>query len=174
MNAWERLDSILDEGSFREYDKEMVSLNPLEFPGYEEKLESDRKKTELNEAVVTGEGTIDDMLVVVAVMDSRFRMGSMGSVVGEKIARAVEKAYDLQVPFIIFTASGGARMQEGILSLMQWQNKRSFEKHSNAGGLFISVMTHPTTGGVSASFASLGDYNLAEPGALIGFAGRRN
>lgn len=119
MNAWERLDSILDEGSFREYDKEMVSLNPLEFPGYEEKLESDRKKTELNEAVVTGEGTIDDMLVVVAVMDSRFRMGSMGSVVGEKIARAVEKAYDLQVPFIIFTASGGARMQEGILSLMQ-------------------------------------------------------
>ena len=119
MNAWERLDSILDEGSFREYDKEMVSLNPLEFPGYEEKLESDRKKSELNEAVVTGEGTIDDMLVVVAVMDSRFRMGSMGSVVGEKIARAVEKAYDLQVPFIIFTASGGARMQEGILSLMQ-------------------------------------------------------
>ena len=119
MNAWERLNSILDEGSFREYDKEMVSLNPLEFPGYEEKLESDRKKTELNEAVVTGEGTIDDMLVVVAVMDSRFRMGSMGSVVGEKIARAVEKAYDLQVPFIIFTASGGARMQEGILSLMQ-------------------------------------------------------
>lgn len=119
MNAWERLDSILDEGSFREYDKEMVSLNPLEFPCYEEKLESDRKKTELNEAVVTGEGTIDDMLVVVAVMDSRFRMGSMGSVVGEKIARAVEKAYDLQVPFIIFTASGGARMQEGILSLMQ-------------------------------------------------------
>ena len=128
MNAWERLNSILDEGSFREYDKEMVSLNPLEFPGYEEKLESDRKKTELNEAVVTGEGTIDDMLVVVAVMDSRFRMGSMGSVVGEKIARAVEKAYDLQVPFIIFTASGGARMQEGILSLMQMQNKRSFEK----------------------------------------------
>ena len=119
MNAWERLNSILDEGSFREYDKEMVSLNPLEFPGYEEKLESDRKKTELNEAVVTGEGTIDDMLVVVAVMDSRFRMGSMGSVVGEKIARAVEKAYDLQVPFIIFTASGGARMQERILSLMQ-------------------------------------------------------
>ena len=113
MNAWERLDSILDEGSFREYDKEMVSLNPLEFPGYEEKLESHRKKSELNEAVVTGEGTIDDMLVVVAVMDSRFRMGSMGSVVGEKIARAVEKAYDLQVPFIIFTASGGARMQEG-------------------------------------------------------------
>ncbi len=111
MNAWERLDSILDEGSFREYDKEMVSLNPLEFPGYEEKLESDRKKTELNEAVVTGEGTIDDMLVVVAVMDSRFRMGSMGSVVGEKIARAVEKAYDLQVPFIIFTASADAQLQ---------------------------------------------------------------
>ncbi len=174
MNAWERLDSILDEGSFREYDKEMVSVNPLQFPNYEEKLENDRKKTELNEAVVTGEGTIDEMLVVVAVMDSRFRMGDMGSVVGEKIARAVEKAYELQVPFIIFTASGGARMQEGILSLMQMaKTSVALKKYSNAGGLFISVMTHPTTGGVSASFASLGDYNLAEPGALIGFAGRR-
>ena len=131
------------------------------------KLENDRKKTKLNEAVVTGEGTIDGCIVVVAVMDSRFRMGSMGSVVGEKITRAVEKAYDLQVPFIIFTASGGARMQEGVLKFnANGKNKCRFKTFSDDGGLFISVMTHPTTGGVSASFASLGDYNFAEPGAL--------
>jgi acetyl-CoA carboxylase carboxyl transferase subunit beta len=174
MNAYERLESLLDEGTFREYDKEMISVNPLHFPGYEEKLEGDRKKTNLNEAIVTGEGTIDDMLVVVAVMDARFRMGSMGSVVGEKIARAVEKARELRVPFIIFTASGGARMQEGILSLMQMaKTSVALKQYSEEGGLIISVMTHPTTGGVSASFASLGDYNFAEPGALIGFAGRR-
>ncbi|GAA3320595.1 hypothetical protein GCM10020331_032220 [Ectobacillus funiculus] len=125
MNAWERLDSLLDEQSFVEYDQEMISANPLQFEGYEEKLEGDRKRTKLNEAVVTGEGTIDEMLVVVAVMDSRFRMGSMGSVVGEKIARAIEKAGELQVPFLIFTASGGARMQEGVLSLMQMAKKTS-------------------------------------------------
>lgn len=174
MNAWERLDSLLDEKSFLEYDQEMISANPLQFEGYEEKLEGDRKRTKLNEAVVTGEGTIDGMLVVVAVMDSRFRMGSMGSVVGEKIARAIEKAGELQVPFLIFTASGGARMQEGVLSLMQMaKTSAALKRFSTNGGLIISVMTHPTTGGVSASFASLGDYNLAEPGALIGFAGRR-
>lgn len=174
MSAWERLDSLLDEQSFLEYDQEMISANPLEFEGYEEKLEGDRKRTKLNEAVVTGEGTIDEMLVVVAVMDSRFRMGSMGSVVGEKIARAIEKAGELQVPFLIFTASGGARMQEGVLSLMQMaKTSAALKRFSTNGGLIISVMTHPTTGGVSASFASLGDYNLAEPGALIGFAGRR-
>jgi acetyl-CoA carboxylase carboxyl transferase subunit beta len=174
MNAYERLESLLDENTFREYDQDMVSVNPLNFPDYEEKLEGDRKKTKLNEAVVTGEGTIDDMLVVVAVMDARFRMGSMGSVVGEKIARAVEKARELQVPFLIFTASGGARMQEGVLSLMQMaKTSVALKRYSEEGGLIISVMTHPTTGGVSASFASLGDYNLAEPGALIGFAGRR-
>lgn len=174
MNAWERLDSLLDEKSFLEYDQEMISANPLQFEGYEEKLEGDRKRTKLNEAVVTGEGTIDGLLVVAAVMDSRFRMGSMGSVVGEKIARAIEKAGELQVPFLIFTASGGARMQEGVLSLMQMaKTSAALKRFSTNGGLIISVMTHPTTGGVSASFASLGDYNLAEPGALIGFAGRR-
>ncbi len=174
MNAYERIESLLDENTFLEYDKEMISLNPLNFPDYEEKLESDRKKTNINEAIVTGEGTINGMLVVVAVMDSRFRMGSMGSVVGEKIARAVEKAREMKVPFLIFTASGGARMQEGVLSLMQMaKTSVALKRFSNEGGLIISIMTHPTTGGVSASFASLGDYNLAEPGALIGFAGRR-
>jgi acetyl-CoA carboxylase carboxyl transferase subunit beta len=174
MNAYERIESLLDENSFLEYDQDMISVNPLEFPDYEEKLESDRNKTKINEAIVTGEGTIDEMLVVIAVMDARFRMGSMGSVVGEKIARAVEKARELRVPFLIFTASGGARMQEGVLSLMQMaKTSAALKRFSDEKGLIISIMTHPTTGGVSASFASLGDYNLAEPGALIGFAGRR-
>ncbi|MGC4376112.1 acetyl-CoA carboxylase, carboxyltransferase subunit beta [Fictibacillus sp. Mic-4] len=174
MNSYERINSLLDEGSFIEYDKEMISDNPLNFPGYLEKLEGDRKKTQLNEAVVTGEGTINDFPLVIAVMDSRFRMGSMGSVVGEKITRAIEKAVEKKLPFIIFTASGGARMQEGILSLMQMaKTSVALKRLSENGQLFISVMTHPTTGGVSASFASVGDYNFAEPGALIGFAGRR-
>ncbi|WP_416827693.1 acetyl-CoA carboxylase, carboxyltransferase subunit beta [Ectobacillus polymachus] len=174
MTAYERIESLLDEHTFLPYDEEMISVNPLHFPGYEKKLEADRQKTDLNEAIVTGEGTIDNMLVVIAVMDSRFRMGSMGSVVGEKIARAVEKARELKVPFLIFTASGGARMQEGVLSLMQMaKTSVALKRFSEEGGLFISIMTHPTTGGVSASFASLGDYNFAEPGALIGFAGRR-
>ncbi|MFC0297300.1 acetyl-CoA carboxylase, carboxyltransferase subunit beta [Geobacillus jurassicus] len=174
MPARERIASLLDDGSFREYDADMVSVNPLGFPGYIEKLEEDRRKSGLNEAVVTGEGELDGHPLVIAVMDSSFRMGSMGSVVGEKIARAVERAREQQLPFLIFTASGGARMQEGVLSLMQMaKTSAALKRFSNDGGLFISVMTHPTTGGVSASFASLGDYNFAEPGALIGFAGRR-
>ncbi|AKM20047.1 acetyl-CoA carboxylase, carboxyltransferase subunit beta [Anoxybacillus geothermalis] len=174
MPARERIESVLDDGSFREYDADMISVNPLGFPGYIEKLEEDRRKSGLNEAVVTGEGTLDGHPLVIAVMDSSFRMGSMGSVVGEKITRAVEQAHDKGVPFLIFTASGGARMQEGVLSLMQMaKTSAALKRFSNDGGLFISVMTHPTTGGVSASFASLGDYNFAEPGALIGFAGRR-
>lgn len=174
MPARERIDSVLDDGSFREYDAGMVSVNPLGFPGYTEKLEEDRRKSGLNEAVVTGEGTLEGHPLAIAVMDSSFRMGSMGSVVGEKIARAVERAREQQMPFLIFTASGGARMQEGVLSLMQMaKTSAALKRFSNDGGLFISVMTHPTTGGVSASFASLGDYNFAEPGALIGFAGRR-
>ena len=124
--------------------------------------------------LLTGIGTVNGMKVVVAIMDSTFRMGSMGSVVGEKITRAIEKADELSVPFIIFTASGGARMQEGVLSLMQMaKTSVALKRFSDNGGLFISIMTHPTTGGVSASFASLGDYNIAEPGALIGFAGKR-
>lgn len=174
ISAYERLNNLLDEDTFVEYDKELISTNPLQFPSYVEKLEGDRQKTQLNEAIITGQGKIDKMTVVVAVMDSRFRMGSMGSIVGEKIVRAIQKAMELKVPFIIFTASGGARMQEGVLSLMQMgKTSVALKRFSDNGGLIISVMTHPTTGGVSASFASLGDYNLAEPGALIGFAGRR-
>ncbi|WP_108671268.1 acetyl-CoA carboxylase, carboxyltransferase subunit beta [Peribacillus acanthi] len=173
MNAFERIDSLFDLDTFVELDSEMVSENPLGFPDYLEKLEKDKVKANLNEAVMTGTGTMEGMKVVVAIMDANFRMGSMGSVVGEKITRAIEKAHELMVPFIIFTASGGARMQEGILSLMQMaKTSAALKLFSEDGGLIISVMTHPTTGGVSASFASLGDYNLAEPGALIGFAGR--
>lgn len=174
MNWSERINSFVDEGSFEELNANMRSENPLNFPGYEEKLEKDRAKSLINEAVVTGIGTINSHKAVIAVMDSSFRMGSMGSVVGEKITRAVEKADERSVPFIIFTASGGARMQEGILSLMQMaKTSVALKRFSDNGGLFISIMTHPTTGGVSASFASVGDYNFAEPGALIGFAGRR-
>ncbi|QED48908.1 acetyl-CoA carboxylase, carboxyltransferase subunit beta [Cytobacillus dafuensis] len=174
MNSKERLGSFLDENSFEELNADMISENPLNFPDYIEKLEKDRKKSGINEAVVTGIGMVEGQKVVVAVMDSTFRMGSMGSVVGEKITLAIEEADELSVPFIIFTASGGARMQEGVLSLMQMaKTSVALKRFSDNGGLIISIMTHPTTGGVSASFASLGDYNLAEPGALIGFAGRR-
>jgi acetyl-CoA carboxylase carboxyl transferase subunit beta len=174
MTAFERVDSLLDEGTFKEYDKDMISENPLGFPDYLEKLAKDREKTGLNEAVLTGEGKMDGHHIVIAIMDSSFRMASMGSAVGEKIARAIERALELRVPFIIFTASGGARMQEGILSLMQMAKISAvLKKFSEAGLLYISVMTHPTTGGVTASFASVGDYNFAEPRALIGFAGRR-
>lgn len=174
MTSYDRIDSLMDGQTFVEYDKEMISQDPLNFPTYEEKSAVDRKKTGLNEAIVTGEGKIKGIETVVGVMDSRFRMGSMGSVVGEKITRAIEKAIKKNAPFILFSASGGARMQEGVLSLMQMaKTSAALKKLDNQGGLFISVMTHPTTGGVSASFASLGDYNIAEPGALIGFAGRR-
>jgi len=174
MNAFERVLATLDDGHFFEYDSEMISVDPLSFPDYLEKVEKDREKTGLNEAVLTGEGTIMGYPVVLGVMDSRFRMGSMGSVVGEKIYLAIEKAMAKKYPFILFSASGGARMQEGVLSLMQMaKTSAALARLSEQKGLFISIMTNPTTGGVSASFASLGDYNLAEPGALIGFAGRR-
>ena len=155
-------------------DDHLKTENPLNFPAYTEKVESDAKKTGLNEAVLTGIGKIDGHEVAVAIMDSHFRMGSMGSVVGEKITRAIEKATELRIPMIIFTASGGARMQEGVLSLMQMaKTSVALNRHAENGLLFISVMTYPTTGGVSASFASVGDINIAEPKALIGFAGRR-
>ncbi|WP_203333211.1 acetyl-CoA carboxylase, carboxyltransferase subunit beta [Planococcus beigongshangi] len=174
MTAHERVDSLMDEGSFESIDDHLKSSNPLGFPGYTEKVEADSEKTGLNEAVLTGKGTINGQAVVAAIMDSHFRMGSMGSVVGEKITRAVEKATAEKLPFIIFTASGGARMQEGVLSLMQMaKTSVALKRHSNEGLLFISILTHPTTGGVSASFASVGDINIAEPKALIGFAGRR-
>ncbi|MGD7044217.1 acetyl-CoA carboxylase, carboxyltransferase subunit beta [Jeotgalibacillus proteolyticus] len=174
MTAAERISSLIDADTFLEINQEMTSQNSLDFPDYMEKMEKDRKKTGLNEAIVTGSAEINRHKVVLAIMDSNFRMGSMGSVVGEKISRAIALAEEMSVPFIIFTASGGARMQEGVLSLMQMaKTSTALKKYSAAGGLIISVMTHPTTGGVSASFASLGDYNFAEPGALIGFAGRR-
>ncbi|MDY0405350.1 acetyl-CoA carboxylase, carboxyltransferase subunit beta [Virgibacillus sp. 179-BFC.A HS] len=174
LDAWGRIESLFDMDTFEEWDASMAPTNPLDFPDYEKKLEKDREKTGLNEGVVTGRGFIDRQAAAIAVMDARFRMGSMGSVIGEKIARAVERSRENNLPFIIFTASGGARMQEGVLSLMQMSKTSvAINRFSKAGGLMISVMTNPTTGGVSASFASLGDYNFAEPGALIGFAGRR-
>ncbi|MFD1038107.1 acetyl-CoA carboxylase, carboxyltransferase subunit beta [Virgibacillus byunsanensis] len=174
LNAWERIESLFDEGTFQEWDSGLITGNPLDFPDYEEKVEKDRKKTGLNECVITGKGFINGQETAFSVMDSTFRMGSMGSVAGEKIARAIENAKNESIPFIIFTASGGARMQEGVLSLMQMSKTSiAIKRFSNEGGLMLSIMTHPTTGGVSASFASLGDYNFAEPGALIGFAGRR-
>jgi acetyl-CoA carboxylase carboxyl transferase subunit beta len=174
MTANERVAIFLDEGTFASMDDHLQTVNPLNFPGYTDKIKLDSEKTGLNEAVLTGCGLLNGRKVVVAIMDSHFRMGSMGSVVGEKITRAVEEATTQGVPFIIFTASGGARMQEGVLSLMQMaKTSVALKRHSEKGNLFISILTHPTTGGVSASFASLGDINLAEPKALIGFAGRR-
>jgi len=174
MTSAERIACFLDEDTFESLDDHLQTVNPLKFPSYVEKIEVDQIKTGLNEAVLTGIGSLKGEQVVVAVMDSFFRMGSMGSVVGEKITRAIEKATEYQVPFIIFTASGGARMQEGVLSLMQMaKTSVALKRHSEHGQLFISIMTHPTTGGVSASFASLGDLNIAEPKSLIGFAGRR-
>ncbi|MBB5172727.1 acetyl-CoA carboxylase, carboxyltransferase subunit beta [Texcoconibacillus texcoconensis] len=174
LTAHERIETLIDDGTFEEFDRDMISKDPLSFPSYPDKLESDRKKTDLNEAIVTGKGTIEGHPVVIGVMDARYRMGSMGSVVGEKIVRLINRAIEEKRPLILFAASGGARMQEGVLSLMQMaKTSAALQQLHREKGLFISVMTHPTTGGVSASFASLGDYNLAEPGALIGFAGRR-
>lgn len=174
ISAQERIKITLDNGNFFEYDSDMISEDPLNFPDYPKKIATAMESSGINEAVVTGEGTIKGFPVVIGVMDSRFIMGSMGSVVGEKIARAIEAASIKKYSLIIFSASGGARMQEGILSLMQMaKTSAALARFNREKGLYISVMTHPTTGGVSASFATLGDYNFAEPGALIGFAGRR-
>lgn len=173
LNALERIQMTLDEGRLFEYDADMISEDPLQFPGYESKLKQQREKSGLREAVVTGEGTIGGFPVVVAVMSFDFFSGSMGSVVGEKITRAIETAMLKKYPLIIFSTSGGARMQESILSLMQMaKTSAALAKFHEQGGLYISVITDPTTGGVSASFAMLGDIILAEPGALFGFAGR--
>lgn len=170
----ERLELTADENSFVEFDAEMKSLNPIGFPRYEEKVAKMREQCETNEAIVTGECTIRGYRCVLGIMDSHFMMASMGSVVGEKITRAFEYATDKKLPVIMFTSSGGARMQEGIISLMQMaKTSGAVKRHSDAGGLYIAVMTDPTTGGVTASFASLGDVIIAEPKVLIGFAGRR-
>ncbi len=174
LTARERLKITIDKDSLVEYDAAMTSKNPIDFEGYEEKVASLQEKTGLRDAVVTGECTIKTKPCVIGVMDSHFMMASMGSVVGEKIARAFERATEKQLPVILFTASGGARMQEGILSLMQMaKTSAAVKKHSDAGLLYITVLTDPTTGGVTASFASLGDIIVAEPKVLIGFAGRR-
>ena len=174
LSAQERIAITVDKESFRAFDSSMKSLDPHNFPEYNEKQEELRESTGLNDAVVTGTATIKGSPVVIGVMDSRYMMGSMGSVVGEKIARAFEYATENGLPVVMFTASGGARMQEGIVSLMQMAKTSGAVKlHSDAGGLYIAVMTDPTTGGVTASFASLGDIIIAEPKVLIGFAGRR-
>lgn len=174
ISCRERLDLTVDRGSFVEYDADMTTGNPLHFAGYEEKVADAQEKTGLTEAVITGECTIRTRKCVIIIMDSRFMMASMGSVVGEKITRAFEKATEKRLPVVAFTASGGARMQEGILSLMQMaKTSAAVARHSDAGLLYITVLTDPTTGGVTASFASLGDIIIAEPKVLIGFAGRR-
>lgn len=170
----ERLDLTVDGGSFRELDENLVSLNPVGFPHYEEKVAKMREQCNMKEAIVTGECTIRGYRCVLGVMDSHFMMASMGSVVGEKITRAFEYATEKKLPVIMFTASGGARMQEGIISLMQMaKTSGAVKRHNDAGGLYVTVLTDPTTGGVQASFASLGDILIAEPKVLIGFAGRR-
>ena len=169
-----RIALISDDKSFRELYAQVKTGNPNSFPGYEKKVEANRLKTGQQDAVVTGTCRIGGVKTAVAVMDKRFLMGSMGKVVGEKLTRAFEKATQLKLPVIVFTCSGGARMQEGIISLMQMaKTTAAIEKFKDAGGLFISYLTNPTTGGVSASFASLGDIIIAEPGALICFAGPR-
>ena len=174
MGAYYRLSSVLDPGSFRELHEKLAASDPLRFPGYGAKLDGARRKTGMNEAVVTATGTVGGSRCVVGVLDSRFLMGSMSAAVGEKLTLAIEYAGKNKLPLILFAASGGARMQEGILSLMQMaKTSAALAQFSEKGLLYISVLTDPTTGGVTASFASLGDIILAEPGALIGFAGPR-
>jgi len=174
VGALERIYGVCDENSFSEWDVGLSSLNPLDFPDYAEKLAIAREETILMEAVVTGSAAIGGHKIVIGAMDGRFMMGSMGSVVGEKICRAMERAAENSVPFIIFCCSGGARMQEGMLSLMQMaKTSAAVGRLHAAGSLYVSILTHPTTGGVTASFASLADVIIGEPGALIGFTGPR-
>lgn len=174
VHARRRIEMVTDEGSFEEWDSDLQGGNPLEYKGYEEKLEKLQEKTGLSEAVITGKAKIDGRETAIGVCDGRFLMASMGEAVGEKIARAVERATEERLPVILFACSGGARMQEGIVSLMQMaKTSAALKHHSDAGLLYISILTDPTTGGVTASFAMLGDVILAEPKALIGFAGPR-
>lgn len=174
IGAWERLALTVDEKSFEEWDTDIVTKDPLNFPDYLEKITKMQEKTELHEAVLTGKARIDEQEIAIGVMDANFIMGSMGTVVGEKITRLFERATQLRLPVVIFTASGGARMQEGIFSLMQMAKiSAALKRHSKAGLLYVTVLTDPTTGGVTASFAMDGDIILAEPQSLIGFAGRR-
>lgn len=174
LPAYTRIEQIADEGSFEEWDSDIEFSNPLHYKGYRERVSGLQEKTGLREAIVTGKALIGGFPTVIGVMDGRFLMASMGEIVGEKIARAFERAGEEKLPVILFACSGGARMQEGIVSLMQMaKTSAAVKKHSDKGLLYISVLTDPTTGGVTASFAMLGDIILAEPGALIGFAGPR-
>ncbi len=174
LSARRRISQIVDEGTFEEFDAQMVTDNLLGYPEYEKKLEALKEKTKMNEAVKTGRGKVKGYDVVIAVMDGNFMMGSMGTVVGEKITRAIEYATQNRLPLCIFTVSGGARMQEGILSLMQMaKTSAAIARHHEAGLFYLTVLTDPTSGGVSASFAMLGDIILSEPNCLICFAGPR-
>lgn len=174
MSARRRIKLTIDKGTFHQINEGIVGINPLDYPEYQEKLEEIRDKTNTKEAVITGVGKINGIDVAIGAMDSYFIMASMGSAVGEKLALLFEYAINHKLPVVIFCASGGARMQEGIVSLMQMAKvSMSIKKHSDQGLLYISFLTDPTTGGVTASFASLGDIILAEPKALIGFAGKR-
>ena len=174
ISARRRLEQIVDENTFEEMDSNLQTTDPLQFEGYTKKIALLQEKTKINEAVKTGIGKINGEQAVIAIMDGNFLMGSMGCVVGEKITRAIETAIEKRLPLIMFCVSGGARMQEGIISLMQMAKTSSaLAKLDDAGLLYISVLTDPTTGGVTASFAKLGDIILAEPDALIGFAGPR-
>lgn len=178
MNARERVEQIMDEGSFVEFDAALTSADPLNFKGpktYTEKLKADQEATDLVDAVITGKGTIEGRKAVLCVTDSRFIMGSMGSVVGERITRAIEYATKQKIPVIIISGSGGgARMYEGAIALMQMAKTcAALARHSEAGLLYISILTNPTMGGIMASFAGVGDIIIAEPKALIGFAGPR-
>ena len=178
LSAHERVKLLIDEGTFKEMDAGMEALDPLSFEGpktYKEKLKADQGITGLKDAVITGSGKLGGRAIVIGVTDSRFIMGSMGSVVGEKLTRAIEKATEDKCPLIIVSGSGGgARMYEGMFSLMQMaKTSASLSRLDRAGGLFISILTNPTMAGIMASFASLGDFIIAEPKALIGFTGPR-
>lgn len=174
MGAYERLDLVCDSGSFKETDGSLSSLNHIGFPGYDEKLSDAKEKSGISEAVICGTAEIGGVPCAVFAMDSNFMMGSMGSVVGERLTRLFELATEQSLPVVGFTTSGGARMQEGIFSLMQMAKvSGAVKKHSDAGNLYVTVLTDPTTGGVTASFAMLGDIIIAEPKALVGFAGAR-
>ncbi|MEG0507899.1 MAG: acetyl-CoA carboxylase, carboxyltransferase subunit beta [Eubacterium sp.] len=174
LSARERIRQICDKGSFNAMDKNLVNHHTNDFEGYTEKIDAYQRQTGMSEAVLTGVGKIGGKKTALAVMDSHFMMASMGSVVGEKITRLIEYATRKRLPLVIFCASGGARMQEGIISLMQMvKTSAALERFSKNGGFYLSVLTNPTTGGVSASFAMLGDILIAEPDSLIGFAGKR-
>ncbi|OJF92495.1 acetyl-CoA carboxylase, carboxyltransferase subunit beta [Alkalibacterium sp. 20] len=174
ISAQERLSITVDPKTFIEWDADVTTHNPLDFPDYEQKISRIQIKTGLREAVLTGEAYIQGNQAAIGIMDSHFIMGSMGQAVGEKITRLFEKALDKNLPVVLFTASGGARMQEGIFSLMQMaKTSAAIKRFSDQGLFYLTVLTDPTTGGVTASFAMQGDIILAEPGALVGFAGKR-